>query len=120
MAQAIIDVDADGLLDIVFTQQASAPLFWRNQGEGDFQRELLKGVTYIGYAMNWLDADHDGDLDLLTGSYDVENEKILGQSAPKSGVIYYENLGERFRATRIADRSNTLGDLDRRLPAGTT
>ncbi len=105
---AIVDVDADGLLDIVFTQQASAPLFWRNQGDGDFQREMLKGVIYIGYAMNWLDADRDGDLDLLTGSYDVENEKILGQSAPKSGVIYYENLGDRFRATRIADRSNTL------------
>ena len=75
---------------------------------GDFQREVLKGVIYIGYAMNWLDADRDGDLDLLTGSYDVENEKILGQSAPKSGVIYYENRGDRFRATRIADRSNTL------------
>ena len=105
---AIIDVDADGLLDIVFTQQASAPLYWRNRGGGDFQREVLKGVIYIGYAMNWLDADRDGDLDLLTGSYDVENEKVLGQSAPKSGVIYYENRGDRFRATRIADRSNTL------------
>ena len=105
---AIVDVDGDGLLDIVFTQQASAPLHWRNQGGGAFQREVLKGVIYIGYAMNWLDADRDGDLDLITGSYDVESEKILGQSAPKSGVIYYENLGDRFRATRIADRSNTL------------
>ena len=105
---AIIDVDGDGWLDIVFTQQASAPLFWRNQGAGDFEREVLRGVIYNGYAMNWLDADRDGDLDLLTGSYDVEDEKILGQTAPKAGVIYYENLGGRFRATRIADRSNTL------------
>ena len=105
---AIIDVDADGLLDIVFTQQAAAPLFWRNQGGGRFQREVLSGVIYIGYAMNWLDADRDGDLDLLTGSYDVENEKILGQTAPRSGVIYYENRGDRFGAARIADRSNTL------------
>ena len=105
---AIIDVDADGLLDIVFTQQATAPLFWRNQGGGEFEREVLSGVIYSGYAMNWLDADRDGDLDLLTGSYDVEDEKILGQTAPKSGVIYYENLGDRFRAMRIADRSNTL------------
>lgn len=105
---AIIDVDADGWLDIVFTQQAAAPLFWRNQGGGRFQREVLNGVIYIGYAMNWLDADQDGDLDLLTGSYDTENEKILGQTAPKSGVIYYENRGDRFRPTRIANRSNTL------------
>lgn len=105
---AIIDVDGDGRLDIVFTQQATAPLFWRNQGGEFFQREVLRGVIYNGYAMNWLDADRDGDLDLLTGSYDVEDEKILGQTAPRAGVIYYENRGESFRATRIADRSNTL------------
>lgn len=105
---AIIDVDGDGFLDIVFTQQATAPLFWRNRGGRDFEREVLRGVIYNGYAMNWLDADRDGDLDLLTGSYDVEDEKILGQTAPKAGVIYYENLGGRFQATRIADRSNTL------------
>ena len=102
-AAAIIDVDGDARLDIVFTQQAAAPLYWRNQAGGQFEMQLLRGVSYIGYAMNWLDADRDGDLDLLTGSYDTENEKILGQSAPKSGVIYYENLGDRFRAARLGD-----------------
>ena len=107
-AVAIIDVDGDGRLDIAFTQQAAAPLYWRNRADGTFEMQVLSGVSYIGYAMNWLDADRDGDLDLLTGSYDTENEKILGQSAPKSGVIYYENLGDRFRATRLGDRSNTL------------
>ena len=112
-AAVIVDVDGDGWLDIVFTQQAAAPLFWRNQAGQDFAVELLSGVSYIGYAMNWLDADRDGDLDLLTGSYDVENEKILGHTAPKSGVIYYENRGAGFRATRIADRSNTLAILTR-------
>ena len=107
-AAAIVDVDADGQLDIVFSQQSTAPLLWRNHGDGVFQRAPLPGVVYSGYAINWLDADRDGDLDLLTGSYDVEDEKLLGQHAPKAGVIYYENLGARFRATRIADRSNTL------------
>ncbi len=112
-AAATVDVDGDGWLDIVFTQQAAAPLFWRNQAGQGFEIQLLSGVSYIGYAMNWLDADRDGDLDLLTGSYDVENEKLLGQSAPRSGVIYYENQGDGFRATRIADRSNTLAILTR-------
>lgn len=112
-AVATVDVDGDGWFDIVFTQQAAAPLYWRNQAGAGFAIQVLKGVSYVGYAMNWLDADRDGDLDLLTGSYDVENEMILGQSAPKSGVIYYEQREDRFQATRLANRSNTLALLTR-------
>ncbi len=112
---ATVDVDGDGWLDIVFTQQALPPLFWRNQAGTGFAVQVLTGVSYSGYAMNWLDADRDGDLDLLTGSYDVEDEMILGQSAPKSGVIYYEHIDDgnedRFLATRLANRSNTLALL---------
>ena len=107
----IVDVDGDGWLDIVFTQSAAAPRYWRNQQGGGFHSQILNGVSYIGYAMNWLDADADGDLDLITGSYDVENEMLLGQSAPRAGVIYYENRGRDFRATRLANRSNTLAIL---------
>ncbi len=117
-AAAIIDVDGDGRLDIVFTQQASAPLYWRNLGGERFERQIMRGVSYIGYAMIWLDPDRDGDLDLVTGSYDVENEKLLGQSAARNGVIAYENLGDRFRATRLDDRSNTLAILSDIDPAG--
>ena len=107
----IVDVDGDGWLDIVFTQSAAAPRYWNSQPGSGFHSQILNGVGYIGYAMNWLDADGDGDLDLMTGSYDVENEMLLGQSAPRAGVIYYENRGSGFRSTRLANRSNTLAIL---------
>ena len=110
-AVATVDVDGDGWLDIVFTQQAAAPLYWRNQQGTGFAIQVLNGVSYVGYAMNWLDADRDGDLDLLTGSYDTENEKILGQSAPKSGVIYYEQSRAIASGRRvIADPFEYAGD----------
>lgn len=108
---SIIDVDGDNWLDIVFTQQVGAPLYWHNEQGSGFKTQVLHGVSYIGYAMNWGDIDKDGDLDLITGSYDAEVQKLLGQASQTVGVIYYENRGDRFASTRLASRSQTLALL---------
>lgn len=107
---AILDLDADGWQDIIFTTQRAAPSFWRNQGDETFELEGLIGVTHPAYAMNWADLDHDGDLDLVTGSYDAEMERIDASYLLDggSGIYYYENEAGQFNSTRLAERSQAL------------
>ncbi len=95
----LVDVDADGWLDIVFTRRTGAITFWRNNGGGRFETQILPGIARPAYAQAWGDLDGDGDLDLVTGSYDASllddlgNEFLTGSGA---GVFYYENQSGRF------------------------
>lgn len=107
---AIIDLDADGFQDIVVTTQRAAPSLWRNQGDETFEFSPLRGVTQSAYSMNWADLDQDGDLDLVTASYDAEMERIDASYLLDggAGIYYYENQDGEFIPTRLADRSQAL------------
>jgi hypothetical protein len=120
-AAAVVDVDGDGWLDIVFTQRLGALSHWRNTGKEKaagvsslserFVEQPLSGVLNPAYAMAWGDLDRDGDLDLVTGSYDAELEKELRDSflfGGGAGVFYHENRGGTFVAQRLADKSQAL------------
>ncbi|MEM7798282.1 MAG: CRTAC1 family protein [Chloroflexota bacterium] len=116
-AAATVDVNGDGLLDIVFTSRVgNSLLYWRNTGDFatdfPFEQEPLQGVQEYAYVMNWGDLDLDGDLDLVTGSYDTSLDKELRDTfmmGDGAGVFVFENVGDRFETqARLTETSQAL------------
>jgi len=127
-AAAIIDIEADGDLDVVLTTGIGPPVLFRNRGAGPlgerFDRELIPGVKAATYAMAWSDLGGDGDLDLVTGSYNAEltilrNSPVLGSD---TGVVLHDSGADGFTSTRLSPDAQALamalvdlngdGDLD--------
>ena len=110
-AVAIVDVDGDGRQDIVLTNGNSAPAVFRNEGDHTFRLAPLPGVRRPAYAMNWNDLDGDGDLDLVTGSYDAGRMVETGSNylfAEGAGVNVYLHDGDAWQSTQLTTTAQAL------------
>lgn len=116
-AVTTVDLDGDGWLDIVLAKRNGDVWHWRNRGveepgtPGRFVRERLDGVQAAAYSMNWSDLDLDGDLDLVTASYDASLEKQSGdlfKQTGRAGIFVYQNQDGRFTPTRLSENAQAL------------
>ena len=116
-AVAMVDVDGDAVLDMVFTRRLDPPVAYLSQAGAmgaaapRFSITALPGITKTAYSMAWADVDRDGDLDLLTGSYDLELRALLGEAfegQTASGVYWHEQRDSQFHSHLLALRSQAL------------
>lgn len=110
-AVAIVDVDGDTRLDIVLTNGIAAPAVFRNTGDRTFTLLPLPGVNQPAYAMNWADLDADGDLDVVTGSYDAGRQMETGSNylfAAGAGVNVYTQDAGLWSRQQLTDTAQAL------------
>ena len=108
---AIVDVDGDARLDIVLTNGIAAPAVFRNTGDRTFTLLPLPGVNQPAYAMNWADLDADGDLDVVTGSYDAGRQMETGSNylfAAGAGVNVYTQDAGLWSMRQLTDTAQAL------------
>ena len=112
----LVDENADGALDLVFTRPHTPPQLWLGDGAGNFAPADRFGAWYPAMTMAWADADRDGDLDIASATYDAEMVEEMGNVLFGSGVVYYERAAGRLQPRSLVNTAEALAllftDLD--------
>jgi enediyne biosynthesis protein E4 len=106
----MVDVNADGWLDLTMTHSSGGVGLWLNDHRRGFVAQSLEFTSTPAYSMLWDDLDGDGRLELVTASYDAMLEAASKNSllAGGGGVVVYHNTGKTMQAHKIASAAQSL------------
>ena len=109
------DLNRDQRTDLLFTTRHGELHYWENMGERRFEKKRLAGINdYAGfaYSANVADLDLDGDLDIVTGSYDASLEKLSSGVSFRErgfpGVHVYWQEEDHFRPEQLSSEAQAL------------
>lgn len=106
---AVVDLDADGLLDVVVCDCQANRVSWiRQHPRGRFTERVCAGELIAPAHVEAVDFDRDGDLDLMVA--------VLGMLFPNNdrigSVVILENDGHtKFRRRVVVDRVARVSDV---------
>ncbi len=111
-AVQIVDVNSDGWQDIALTHTTGGFSVLLNDHHGKFKNKSPQGISTPAYTMLWDDLYGDGNLELVTASYDamleaeMKDSFLLGSGG--GVVIYKNNKGAIKRTDQLSSESQTL------------
>lgn len=97
----VVDVDEDGLKDLIVGQGHDYGLHWYRQhldanGKRTWQKHIIDEHNSQYHTMEWVDLDGDGKAELVTGKrYRAHNGNDPGAGDP-IGLYYFKWNGESF------------------------
>ena len=101
----VLDVNGDGMNDVITAAGHDFGVFWFEQGaDGKWTKRMIDNAWSQGHASTLVDLNGDGRLDLVTGKrYMAHNGSDPGEREPL-GVYWYES-----RAIPRSPESRTPG-----------
>lgn len=122
------DYDGDALLDITVTNfQAEPNSLYHNEGNQFFSIETFTSGTgmitlpYLGFGTQFIDYDHDGDLDLFTANGHVLDniEQIDRSTQYPQRNLFFRNDGSSNGPVRFKEVGLQLGLTSEQVSRGT-
>jgi len=110
----VVDVNNDGLNDLIVGQGHSYGLDWYEQvkdkkGNTTWKKHVIDPYNSQYHTMEWVDIDNDGENELVTGKrYRAHNGGDPGANDP-AGVYYFKWNGESFTKNIVAYGSGVDG-----------